>query len=989
MSKSLTRAQRTGRLGEVQAELAVLEELGFIFHPSGTLEAGTDGFIEVCDLDTGAPLGRYIAVQVKATDTNQPNYKASRSDVEYWRGQNVPFLLLRVMRQSGTVLWKLIDKHSTAGTIRFSLEDDRLDRKAVVSIARLVDERYLRDNPEFQNHLAKIALGDAKDAFGSGDYTVAVSHCERAQRLAVDATLRVDAIYHRIEAEINHVLCTRERDSLPTKGWLAEIDAAGPLDKDIGRRPLLEARIAFVAGDYAHFQASLASARTAVSGNHTALIDFSRLALRACIPKFSGRGLQQLEEEEKFLAAIMQVAENDQRVLLLASQITTRADLDVPIDGQLSALCAAVSDYGTQGDCELAHVLFELESLVRFLRSHDQQDAAIATAQAAAQLSETRGTLRQHAETAELLAQTLTIPRKTSEEDKEAQSNRYREALSIRQNAEARILRKEGGLANLSADTLEFYLPLCANRIQDTTRFLRHEPFAQNIEEWNMLEQDCTSILDVLEAQGSSLRGDVMGVKSFLLSLEGEIAAERGRYTVAAERFQSAYVVAAKARHIPAQHRFYTACGAAYFSAVCGDHTKSDALLDEVEGFVETEEQRREFLHYRAMSGDVRQTAEWVSGPDARAITEIARRYGVRAAISQTVERLLTHWEDNGEPDTSLYDYWGRGGFQRIAAAMRGVPDDVIAVDAATLRDIEEAARLLCPLFETVLVKWKGPLAEGITMMTVQNGRDEEAGWLCGDGFANCASVGDGKYGVVGYLTSVPPEVAKWLGTQARALLAAGRLIVVPAVQVGCTQKDVGWTDDVLLSRFLRGVVVATGREQLPGVPVLNLAQVGLPYIGGPGLSMDDLAKVLEDLGDAIGPYRRRMLGILGSQGSRSLNWAQKKSIRLEIEDGIADVRKHFSMTLRHTSVDVMDSQASIDAVERNDYAGRAWMSEALHGMAELPETLRPWLPLWRFKELGGSFNWAAPLTGREVNISGLRFSWLSPPSRGVGMGAE
>ena len=146
----------------------------------------------------------------------------------------------------------------------------------------------------------------------------------------------------------------------------------------------------------------------------------------------------------------------------------------------------------------------------------------------------------------------------------------------------------------------------------------------------------------------------------------------------------------------------------------------------------------------------------------------------------------------------------------------------------------------------------------------------------------------------------MPPEVAEWLGSQARPLLAAGRLLVVPAVQVGCTQKDVGWTDDVLLSRFLRGVVVATGGAQLSEAPVLDLAQVALPYMGGPGLSIADLAKAIEDLGESMRPYRRRMLGILGSQGSAPLSWAQGKSIRLEIEEGIEEVRRHFSHSQAH-----------------------------------------------------------------------------------------
>ena len=110
-----------------------------------------------------------------------------------------------------------------------------------------------------------------------------------------------------------------------------------------------------------------------------------------------------------------------------------------------------------------------------------------------------------------------------------------------------------------------------------------------------------------------------------------------------------------------------------------------------------------------------------------------------------------------------LYDYWGRGAFQRIAAGIRGVPDDVIAVDATTVSQLEQIAQLLCPCFETVVVKWKGPLIKGIGACDVQHNRDSDAGWLCGYGFVNCADTRGGFYGVVGWMNSVPEEVVEWL----------------------------------------------------------------------------------------------------------------------------------------------------------------------------------------------------------------------------------
>ncbi len=184
MTKKLTAAQRTGKIGELIVERLVFGELGFNYHPSGDLEAGTDGFIEICSLDTGAPTGRYIAVQIKTTKGARADYSASEDDVLYWQSQNLPFLLLRVLERESLVLWKLVDSETRPGTISFSRATDVLDRTAAAALARLVDDRHLVESKEFLSRLAAISLERAAEGLRSENYQRSLRHCDRALHLA-------------------------------------------------------------------------------------------------------------------------------------------------------------------------------------------------------------------------------------------------------------------------------------------------------------------------------------------------------------------------------------------------------------------------------------------------------------------------------------------------------------------------------------------------------------------------------------------------------------------------------------------------------------------------------------------------------------------------------------------------------------------------------------------------------------------------------------
>ena len=133
-----------GEIGEAAVRLRFLN-IGFQFDGRSRLEAGIDGIAEV--MDNGKPLARMIAVQVKSTseavypseDDKGFYYLIRRSDLEYWRGSNLPVILVLYRQKDDSFFWKALPNDLTDGErrLQFDKQLDRLDRDAVDRLAAL------------------------------------------------------------------------------------------------------------------------------------------------------------------------------------------------------------------------------------------------------------------------------------------------------------------------------------------------------------------------------------------------------------------------------------------------------------------------------------------------------------------------------------------------------------------------------------------------------------------------------------------------------------------------------------------------------------------------------------------------------------------------------------------------------------------------------------------------------------------------------------
>ena len=144
MTKKLTQNQITGEIGETAVRLRFLQ-IGFQFDVRSRIETGIDGIAEV--MDQGKPLARMIAVQIKSTakarysseDDNGFFYVIRSVDLEYWRGSNLPMILVLYRQDDESFYWKEIPSDLSEGErrLRFDKDQDKLDKEALDRLADL------------------------------------------------------------------------------------------------------------------------------------------------------------------------------------------------------------------------------------------------------------------------------------------------------------------------------------------------------------------------------------------------------------------------------------------------------------------------------------------------------------------------------------------------------------------------------------------------------------------------------------------------------------------------------------------------------------------------------------------------------------------------------------------------------------------------------------------------------------------------------------
>lgn len=133
----------------------VVLDMGFVWYPTGSVEAGIDGYIEIRDPLTGQVTNQIIQVQSKAAEVNFTaettegfDYYCDTRDLEYWLGGNAPIILVRSRTSTNETYWislkdyfKDISKRSTR-KVHFDKSKDRFDaqcRETLISLSMSKD----------------------------------------------------------------------------------------------------------------------------------------------------------------------------------------------------------------------------------------------------------------------------------------------------------------------------------------------------------------------------------------------------------------------------------------------------------------------------------------------------------------------------------------------------------------------------------------------------------------------------------------------------------------------------------------------------------------------------------------------------------------------------------------------------------------------------------------------------------------------------------
>jgi hypothetical protein len=124
-------------------------DMGFLWHPTGSVEAGTDGFIEIRDPASGEVLGSVIKVQSKATERGRRwqrvtstnfEFVCDENDIAYWLSGNVPIVLVCSDVESDEAYWKLVSEYFRDPEARksrrvvFDREREKFDQSAVSAL---------------------------------------------------------------------------------------------------------------------------------------------------------------------------------------------------------------------------------------------------------------------------------------------------------------------------------------------------------------------------------------------------------------------------------------------------------------------------------------------------------------------------------------------------------------------------------------------------------------------------------------------------------------------------------------------------------------------------------------------------------------------------------------------------------------------------------------------------------------------------------------
>ncbi|MHB8576121.1 MAG: DUF4365 domain-containing protein [Dehalococcoidia bacterium] len=155
VAKKIHENSLRGQLGINLIESRVLK-MGYVWYPTGAIEAGIDGHIEIRNPATGEVLNSIVQVQSKATvnafsreTATSFEYICNERDIEYWMGGNAPVILVVSRPADDDAYWVSVKDHFAdlavrkARRVTFDKQRDRFDESSAEALRQLAVRRDL------------------------------------------------------------------------------------------------------------------------------------------------------------------------------------------------------------------------------------------------------------------------------------------------------------------------------------------------------------------------------------------------------------------------------------------------------------------------------------------------------------------------------------------------------------------------------------------------------------------------------------------------------------------------------------------------------------------------------------------------------------------------------------------------------------------------------------------------------------------------------
>lgn len=272
-------------------------------------------------------------------------------------------------------------------------------------------------------------------------------------------------------------------------------------------------------------------------------------------------------------------------------------------------------------------------------------------------------------------------------------------------------------------------------------------------------------------------------------------------------------------------------------------------------------------------------------------------------ANATVMKSLFAFWDAvpsiHPESAAVAYDFWGRGNFVRIlrnAQAIRSALN--ITIEVRTLEDLKQAIRLWTLYADLLLVIWKGLTRNGSGLDALPE-CDEMFSGPGGAGYILGSPVNDESgrriWLCLTHASILPVDVISFLMSEARQLLASGRLVVVPATGVGCVHPGHGPLEQLLTES-------ANAFPGLRGSGQANEPPIGLiPY--SPDTPFELLADIAQAQQNNLQKLRLLLMRRTYEFGPKEAGIIANKQLAFEIDDALRNLAEQQSTIARKSGI--------------------------------------------------------------------------------------